>query len=87
MALIAWMVAGLISGWLISELAHANETGFLYDVLFGIIGALAGGMIATYLLGVQSIGAINLVTLLTAFAGAMIIIAVSRIIRGGRHTA
>jgi uncharacterized membrane protein YeaQ/YmgE (transglycosylase-associated protein family) len=87
MALITWMIVGLLSGWLTSEIMRGRGASFLNDILFGIIGALAGGVLASALFDIQSISAINLVTLLAAFVGAMFIILLARALRGGHDVA
>ena len=84
MALIIWMVIGTLCGWLTSEIMHGPDAEFLNDILFGVIGALAGGVIASALFNVQSISAISLIPLLAAFVGAMLIIMLARAVRGGR---
>ncbi len=77
-----WMVVGLLSGWLTGEVLHVPDADFLNDILFGVIGALAGGVLASALFSVQSISAVNLMPLLAAFVGAMLIIMLARALRG-----
>ena len=84
MGLITWLVVGLISGWLASEVVKGHGSGLLGDILLGIVGALVGGFLASSLFSVANpITGINLLTILVSFAGAVIVIAVVRLLRGG----
>ena len=87
MGLIMWMLVGLISGWLTSEVTKGRGRNvlFLNNVLFGILGALGGGLLATNLLNVSdSLTDINLITTVVAFAGAMFILLIVSVLREDR---
>ena len=84
MGLVTWIVVGLISGWLASEVVKGHGSGLLGDILFGIVGALVGGFLASNLLGVPDpITGINPMTILVSFIGAVIVIFIVRALRGG----
>ena len=42
---IIWLLVGLISGWLASQVVRGGGSGGLTDVVVGIAGAFIGGMI------------------------------------------
>jgi len=87
MGLVMWMIVGLITGWLSSEITRSRSRSpvFLNNVLFGMIGALGGGLLATELLGVPDpISAINVATIVVSFAGAMTIIVIACVLREDR---
>ena len=46
MGIIAWIVAGLIAGWLTGKIMKGSGYGFFVDILLGIAGAIVGGFIA-----------------------------------------
>lgn len=81
--LIAWLVVGLIAGWLASMVMKTNaQQGMLADIIVGILGAFIGG----WVLGVLNIApptpnALNLVSIFTAFVGAIILLAILRVVR------
>ena len=57
--------------------------GFLGDIVLGILGAIVGGFLSSALLGIDVTG-FNVTSLLIAFVGAVIIIAISRAFTRGR---
>lgn len=83
MNLLATIVVGLIAGWLASYIMKTN-TGILIDLILGIVGAIVGGWISTLITGASLVSNINLTSILVALVGAIIVIAVYRLIRRGR---
>src|SRR5437899_12692772 len=72
MSIIAWIVLGLIAGWLAGVLVRGAGYGMLGDIVLGILGALVGGWIISALLGVDVSG-FNLESLFIAVFGAIVI--------------
>lgn len=84
--LIAWIIIGLIAGWLTGKLMKGSGYGFLMDMVVGLIGALIGGFISTHL-GFGGVGQHGLiVSILIAVVGAVILTWIVRMITG-RKTA
>jgi len=82
MGILAWLVVGLIAGWLAGMVMKGGGYGVVGDIIVGIVGALVGGFLASFL-GVQdAINGINLISILTAFLGAVILIAIVRALPG-----
>ena len=81
MSIIAWIILGLIAGWLAGVLVRGAGYGVIGDIILGILGALVGGWITSALLGVD-ISGFNLETLLIAVFGAIVIILMGRLISG-----
>ena len=87
MGIIAWIVLGLIAGLIASKLTGGRSQGLILTCVIGIIGALAGGWLATKLFHIHSLqGFFNLSTWLTAIAGAAILLLVYHLVsaRSGR---
>ena len=42
---IVWLLVGLVSGWLASQLVRGGGSGVVTDIIVGIVGAFVGGMI------------------------------------------
>ena len=83
MGILAWIVVGLIAGWLAGLVMKGGGYGIVGDIILGIIGALVGGFLAGLLFDVPDpINGFNLSTLLVAFLGAVIVVAVVRAISG-----
>ena len=83
MGIIAWIVLGLIAGWLAGQVMKGGGYGLVGDIVLGIVGALVGGFLASTLLGLD-ISGFNVTSILIAFVGACIVIAISRALTRGR---
>lgn len=85
MGILSWIVVGLIAGWLAGELMRGSGFGVLGDIIIGIVGALLGGFLATALFGVPDpLNGINIGSILVAFLGSVVLIAILRVVRGAR---
>jgi uncharacterized membrane protein YeaQ/YmgE (transglycosylase-associated protein family) len=82
--LIAWLVVGLIAGWLAGQFMRGGGYGLVGDIIVGIIGAFIGGFIFSLLLPGSSAGLIG--SIIVAFIGACILIAILRAVSGSRTT-
>ena len=72
MSIIAWVILGLLAGW-IAGMIMGGGYGILGDIVVGIIGAVVGGLIFSALLGVDVTG-LNVTSLIVAIVGAMLVI-------------
>ncbi len=76
--LIWFLLVGLIAGWLASLVMKGGRQSLLYYLIIGVIGALLGG----WLFGLLGIAATSLIgSIITAFAGAVVLILLLRMIR------
>jgi len=83
MGIIAWIVLGLIAGLIASKLTGGRSQGLILTCIIGIIGALAGGWLATKLFHIHSLqGFFNLSTWITAIAGAAVLLLAYHLISG-----
>jgi uncharacterized membrane protein YeaQ/YmgE (transglycosylase-associated protein family) len=80
--LIAWLVVGLIAGWLAGKFMKGGGYGVVGDIVLGLIGAFVGGFIFSILLPGSSAGLIG--SIVVAFIGAVILIALARALTGRR---
>lgn len=72
MSLLAWIIVGLIAGWLAS-MVMGGAGSLLMDLIVGIIGALLGGFLFN-LVGVPGTTGFNLWSIFVAFIGAVILL-------------
>jgi uncharacterized membrane protein YeaQ/YmgE (transglycosylase-associated protein family) len=85
MGILSWIIVGLIAGWLAGLVMRGVGFGLIGNIIIGIVGGLIGGWLATSLLKIEAgLTGINLSSILTAFAGAVILIFILQIIRGKR---
>jgi uncharacterized membrane protein YeaQ/YmgE (transglycosylase-associated protein family) len=83
MGLLSWIVVGLIAGWLAGSLMRGRGFGVIGDIIMGILGALIGGFIASSVFNLpDAVNGINLTSILVAFIGAVILIAIVRLLPG-----
>ena len=84
---IVWIIVGAIIGWVASKImGTSGQQGLLLDIVVGIVGALLAGWLLTPLFGISTINQSNfsLPALLVSLVGAIILLAVVRLIRRGR---
>jgi uncharacterized membrane protein YeaQ/YmgE (transglycosylase-associated protein family) len=83
MGLVSWLVVGLIAGWLANSVMRGGRGNMVTDIIVGVIGALVGGFLAGALFGVpNAVNGINLGSLVVAFLGAVVAIAIVRALPG-----
>lgn len=75
MSFIAWIILGLISGFIASKIVNKAGEGFLTDILLGIVGAVIGGWLFR-LFGMSGVTGLNLYSLLVAILGAVVFLVV-----------
>ena len=78
-SLIGWILIGLVAGWLAGKVTRGAGFGCLANVLLGLIGALLGGWVF-FKLGIFGGG--FLFSLAAATVGAVLLVAVARLLAG-----
>ena len=83
MGILSWIIVGLIAGWLAGELMRGAGLGLIGNIVVGIVGALLGGFLASTLFGFTDIlSEINVATVVVAFIGSVLLLAVLGMLRG-----
>ena len=78
---IAWLVVGLVAGFLASRVMGAGGYGLIGDIVVGLIGAFLGGL----LFGMFGVGDYGLLgSIVVAFIGACALIWIVRTVAGSR---
>jgi uncharacterized membrane protein YeaQ/YmgE (transglycosylase-associated protein family) len=72
--IIAWILLGLISGFIASKLVNKTGEGLLVDILLGIVGAFVGGFVFTHFFGANGVTGFNLYSMFVAVIGAVIVL-------------
>lgn len=80
MSIIAWVVLGLIAGFIGSKLVNKRGEGLFLDIILGVVGAVVGGWVFS-LFGAQGVSGLNLHSLIVAVIGAVLILVVYHAIR------
>jgi uncharacterized membrane protein YeaQ/YmgE (transglycosylase-associated protein family) len=79
MGILAWIVVGLIAGWLAGQVMKGGGYGVLVDIILGILGGILGGWIFGRLGIWQGGGMIG--SIIVAFIGAVILVAITRMLK------
>ncbi|MDP9159191.1 MAG: GlsB/YeaQ/YmgE family stress response membrane protein [Acidobacteriota bacterium] len=82
MSFLAWIVLGLIAGFVGSKLVNKTGEGVLLDIVLGIIGAVVGGYLFN-MFGAHGVTGLNLYSLFVAVVGAVVVLVLYHAIRGG----
>lgn len=85
--LIAWIVLGLIAGLIAKAIMPGKDPGgCIITIIIGVVGALIGGFLST-LLGFGGLaGGLDWRNLVIATIGAIVLLAIWRMMRGGGRT-
>lgn len=73
MSFLAWIVLGLISGFIASKIVNKTGEGVLLDIVLGIVGAVLGGWLFNTF-GHTGVTGVNLYSILVAVVGAVIVL-------------
>jgi uncharacterized membrane protein YeaQ/YmgE (transglycosylase-associated protein family) len=78
-SIIAWIVLGLVAGFIGSKLVNKRGEGLLLDILLGVVGAVVGGwLFSTF--GMSGVTGLNLYSLLVAVVGAIVVLVVFHVL-------
>jgi uncharacterized membrane protein YeaQ/YmgE (transglycosylase-associated protein family) len=80
MSIIAWIVLGLIAGFIGSKLVNKTGEGFFLDIALGIVGAVVGGWLFS-LFGMSGVTGLNIYSLIVAVVGSVVFLVVYHAIR------
>ena len=73
MSFFAWIVLGLIAGFIGSKIVNRNGEGILLDILLGVVGAFAGGWLF-HIFGASGVSGLNLYSLFVAVVGSTVLL-------------
>lgn len=80
MSFLAWIVLGLVAGFIGSKIVNKTGEGILLDIVLGIVGAVVGGWLFNTF-GAAGVTGLNLYSLLVAVVGAVVLLVVYHAIR------
>ena len=80
MSFFAWIILGLIAGFIGSKLVNKRGEGMVLDILLGVVGAIVGGWLFNRF-GVAGVTGLNLYSLLVAVVGAVVVLLVYHAVR------
>ena len=79
MGIIAWLILGLIAGFLASQVMKGGGYGVVGDIVVGVVGAFIGGFLFSLLTGNPNpVNNLDIGSIFVAFVGACVLIALLR---------
>lgn len=79
MGLLAWILVGLIAGWLAGQVMRGGGYGVVVDIVLGMLGGIVGGWIFGALGIARGSGMVG--SIVVAFVGAVVLVAITRLIK------
>lgn len=80
MGWIAWIVLGLIAGFIASKIVNKQGEGLIVDIILGIVGALVGGWLFSFF-GATGVTGFNLYSIFVAVIGSIVVLVIYHLIR------
>lgn len=73
MSFVAWIILGLVAGFIGSKLVNKQGEGFFLDIILGIVGAVVGGW-AFSMFGASGVTGFNIYSLFVAVLGSVLVL-------------
>ncbi len=83
MSVIAWIILGLIAGFIGSKIVNKGGEGFLLDIVLGVVGAVVGGIIFNFF-GAAGVTGLNIYSLIVSVIGAVVVLFLYHAVAGRR---
>ena len=79
MSILAWIVLGVVAGFIGSKIVNRTGEGLVLDLVLGVVGAIVGGFIANTF-GHAGVTGLNIYSLVVAVIGAIVVLMAYRLI-------
>ena len=83
MSILAWLVLGLIAGFIASKIVNKSGEGMMLDIVLGIVGAFVGGFLFTFF-GAAPVTGLNIYSIVVAVVGSIVVLVLYHAIVGRR---
>jgi len=80
MSILAWIVLGVVAGFIASKIVNKTGEGLILDLVLGVVGAFVGGWIMSFF-GKAGVDGLDLYSLMVAVLGAIVVLVVFHMIR------
>ena len=82
LGIIAWIVVGLIAGFLGSKIVNKRGEGIFLDIILGLVGSIVGGFVF-HLLGIHRNGSFILSVIVATIGAVLVLLIYHKLIRSG----
>jgi uncharacterized membrane protein YeaQ/YmgE (transglycosylase-associated protein family) len=83
MNVFAWIILGLIAGFIGSKIVNKSGQGMIMDIALGVVGAIVGGLIFNFF-GAAGVTGLNIWSLLVSIIGAVVVLWLYHMVSGRR---
>ena len=83
MSVIAWIILGLIAGFIGSKIVNNTGQGIVLDIVLGIVGAIVGGFLFSFF-GAAGVTGFNIWSLIVAVIGSVVVLWIYHMVTGTR---
>ncbi len=83
MGILAWIVLGLIAGFIGGKIVNKSGEGLILDIVLGIVGAIVGGALFSFF-GAQGVTGLNLYSIVVAVIGSIVVLWLYHMVTGSR---
>jgi len=84
MSIVIWLVLGAVAGWLAGLIMKTGTGNVVTNIIVGIVGAFLGGFVASKVGVASATGGLSVMSIVTAVAGACILLFVLGLLQKGR---
>jgi uncharacterized membrane protein YeaQ/YmgE (transglycosylase-associated protein family) len=81
MSIIAWIILGLVAGFIASKIVNHTGEGAILDIVLGIVGAVIGGFVFNAV-GATGVNGFNIWSMFVAVVGAVLLLVVKHAVMG-----
>jgi uncharacterized membrane protein YeaQ/YmgE (transglycosylase-associated protein family) len=75
MSIVAWILLGLVSGFIASKIVNRSGEGIMLDIVLGVVGAFVGGLLFN-LIGNYGVTGFNLWSIFVSVIGAVVVLTI-----------
>jgi uncharacterized membrane protein YeaQ/YmgE (transglycosylase-associated protein family) len=75
MSILAWIVLGLVAGFIGSKIVNKTGSGLVMDIILGVVGAVVGGFLFN-MFGAHGVTGLNIYSLIVAVIGAILVLVI-----------
>jgi uncharacterized membrane protein YeaQ/YmgE (transglycosylase-associated protein family) len=73
MSILAWIVLGLVAGFIASKMVNKSGEGVILDIVLGVVGSVVGGWLFS-VFGMAGVSGLNIYSLVVAVIGAVVVL-------------
>jgi uncharacterized membrane protein YeaQ/YmgE (transglycosylase-associated protein family) len=81
MSILAWIVLGLLAGFIASKIINKSGEGVILDIVLGVVGAVVGGWLFS-VFGMSGVSGLNIYSLAVAVVGAVVVLVAYHAVTG-----